>query len=295
MTLLLKVEFSECCYNNLRNFLKIRLFIHTTLPHNVDRNAWHISGGEGQAANTANRRVLVTKSDGSQYVEEIKNDLGLKRGDTAGMMARLSAQGVSAVAAAGSGAAGDVSTRQEFGRPSKGPGGRQPTAPVEAARSPYSRSSRGAVQSKLALEEDFALELLEALRGQLTSRGSKGLIGLQRQFRIMDDDGSKSLDLKEFKKAMADTHVRLKNPSDAEILFRLLGMRLLEVAHDFHITYPLVQLYDDAQLIHYRSDSMLTHDHSDISVSPPHPIIFSYPPLQHRLPLRSGLIRQHQL
>jgi Ca2+-binding EF-hand superfamily protein len=58
------------------------------------RNAWHISGGEGQAANTANRRVLVTKSDGSQYVEEIKNDLGLKRGDTAGMMARLSAQGV---------------------------------------------------------------------------------------------------------------------------------------------------------------------------------------------------------
>jgi Ca2+-binding EF-hand superfamily protein len=58
------------------------------------RNAWHISGGEGQAANSANRRVLVIKSDGSQYVEEIKNDLGLKRGDTAGMMARLNAQGV---------------------------------------------------------------------------------------------------------------------------------------------------------------------------------------------------------
>jgi len=60
------------------------------------RNAWHISGGEGAAANSANKRVLVTRADGSQYVEEIKNDLGLKQGDKAGMMARLKAQGVDA-------------------------------------------------------------------------------------------------------------------------------------------------------------------------------------------------------
>ena len=58
------------------------------------RNAWHISGGEGQAANTANRRVLVTRADGSEYVEEIKNDLGLKAGDKVGMMERLKAQNV---------------------------------------------------------------------------------------------------------------------------------------------------------------------------------------------------------
>jgi hypothetical protein len=30
------------------------------------RNAWHISGGEGQAANSANLRVLVTHADGTQ-------------------------------------------------------------------------------------------------------------------------------------------------------------------------------------------------------------------------------------
>jgi hypothetical protein len=60
------------------------------------RNAWHMSGGEGWAANTANRRVLVTRGDGSQYVEEIKNDLGLRAGDRAGMMSRLQAQGVDA-------------------------------------------------------------------------------------------------------------------------------------------------------------------------------------------------------
>jgi hypothetical protein len=58
------------------------------------RNAWHISGGEGAAANSANKRVLVTRSDGSQSVEEIKDDLGLKANDKAGMMARLRSQGV---------------------------------------------------------------------------------------------------------------------------------------------------------------------------------------------------------
>jgi Ca2+-binding EF-hand superfamily protein len=39
------------------------------------RNAWHISGGEGQAANTSNRRVLVTDSYGKQMVVEVPNDL----------------------------------------------------------------------------------------------------------------------------------------------------------------------------------------------------------------------------
>ena len=56
------------------------------------RNAWHISGGTGWAANSANRRVLATAADGSQSVQEIQNDLGLKSDDKAGMIARLRAQ-----------------------------------------------------------------------------------------------------------------------------------------------------------------------------------------------------------
>jgi Ca2+-binding EF-hand superfamily protein len=76
---------------------------YTNIGANIDnedyfelmiRNAWHISGGEGAAANSANRRVLVTRADGSEYVEEIKNDLGLRADDKAGMMDRLRAQGV---------------------------------------------------------------------------------------------------------------------------------------------------------------------------------------------------------
>ena len=78
---------------------------YTNISANIDdddyfelmiRNAWHIAGGEGAAANSANRRVLVTSTDGSQKVETITNDLGLKAEDKEGMVARLRAQGVNA-------------------------------------------------------------------------------------------------------------------------------------------------------------------------------------------------------
>lgn len=47
-------------------------------------------------------------------------------------------------------------------------------------------------------------ELAEALRAKLVTRGARGFIGLQRQFKIMDDNNSKSLDKYEFTKAMTD-------------------------------------------------------------------------------------------
>eukprot|EP00180_Rhodochaete_pulchella_P000135 Plantae.Rhodophyta-Rhodochaete_pulchella.ctg1088.p1 GENE.Plantae.Rhodophyta-Rhodochaete_pulchella.ctg1088~~Plantae.Rhodophyta-Rhodochaete_pulchella.ctg1088.p1 ORF type:complete len:133 (+),score=30.27 Plantae.Rhodophyta-Rhodochaete_pulchella.ctg1088:295-693(+) len=58
------------------------------------RNAWHISGGEGAYENTANRRVLVVHSDGTQEVVEIKNDMGIDAEDVDLMRARLEEQGV---------------------------------------------------------------------------------------------------------------------------------------------------------------------------------------------------------
>jgi hypothetical protein len=45
------------------------------------------------AANTANRRVLVTNKDGSQSVKTIEQELGLKRGDKEEMRRRLQGQG----------------------------------------------------------------------------------------------------------------------------------------------------------------------------------------------------------
>ena len=58
------------------------------------RNAWHISGGEGWSANTANKRVLVTGGDGRQRVVEVADDLGLRQGDREEAMRRLRGQGV---------------------------------------------------------------------------------------------------------------------------------------------------------------------------------------------------------
>jgi len=61
------------------------------------RNCWHLSGGKGWSENSSNLRVLVTHSDGRQSVQEIKDDLGIKAGDTQEMIRRLRAQGVDVV------------------------------------------------------------------------------------------------------------------------------------------------------------------------------------------------------
>ena len=64
------------------------------------RNAWRIAGGEGAAANTANKRVLITNKDGSQQVVTVNNELGMKQGKDQAAMAdirkRLGQQGVEA-------------------------------------------------------------------------------------------------------------------------------------------------------------------------------------------------------
>jgi len=57
------------------------------------RNAWHIPGGTGWSANTANTRVLVVTHDGTQKVVCIQNDLGLDMTDGAAVMKALHDQG----------------------------------------------------------------------------------------------------------------------------------------------------------------------------------------------------------
>jgi len=46
--------------------------------------------------------------------------------------------------------------------------------------------------------------LVEVLRQRLKARGARGIIGLGRAFRIMDDDRSRRLGPEEFEKAMQD-------------------------------------------------------------------------------------------
>ena len=56
--------------------------------------------------------------------------------------------------------------------------------------------------------------LAERLKSKLASRGARGIIGLGRQFKIMDDNGSRTLDTYEFTKAMKDYMLGF---SDSEI------------------------------------------------------------------------------
>lgn len=60
--------------------------------------------------------------------------------------------------------------------------------------------------------------VLEKFRAKLQSRGGKGIIGLQRQFKIFDDNNSKTLEFTEFLKACKDFKVDL-NQSEIKILF----------------------------------------------------------------------------
>ena len=57
-------------------------------------------------------------------------------------------------------------------------------------------------------------DLVERLRTKLASRGARGIIGLGKQFRIMDDNNSRSLDIYEFTKAVKDYMLGF---SDSEI------------------------------------------------------------------------------
>jgi hypothetical protein len=52
-------------------------------------------------------------------------------------------------------------------------------------------------------------DALEQLQTQLKARGATGIIGLQRKFKIIDDDNSKTLNMPEFKKAIRECGLNL--------------------------------------------------------------------------------------
>jgi Ca2+-binding EF-hand superfamily protein len=63
-----------------------------------------------------------------------------------------------------------------------------------------------------------AENIIEKFRAKLNERGGKGIIGLQRQFKIFDDNNTKTLELPEFTKACKDFKVDL-NQNEIKILF----------------------------------------------------------------------------
>ena len=64
-------------------------------------------------------------------------------------------------------------------------------------------------QRNLGSESHGDKELLTMFREKVRSRGARGMIGLKRAFKIMDDNDSKSLDFQEFFKAVNDYRIRI--------------------------------------------------------------------------------------
>jgi len=66
-------------------------------------------------------------------------------------------------------------------------------------------------------------ELLDRFRDRMRQRGARGILGLKRVFKIMDDDRSGYLDAQEFKKALKDYRVQV-TPEEGERLFSLFDL-----------------------------------------------------------------------
>ena len=203
------------------------------------RNAWHISGGEGQAANSSNRRVLVTHSDGRQTVEEIRNDLGLRADDRAGIIARLRAQGVDVISIDTKGGsdvesgakfvdgageeASKIKSLEELAKERKNKSVENSAStssidpkmldPTYKAPNARTQSTNNGMNIPLGLQN-----VLERLKAILKERGAHGYIGLQRKFKSIDKDGNRVLDFQEFKSGMVEMNLHLA-PADYRALF----------------------------------------------------------------------------
>ena len=237
------------------------------------RNAWHMSGGIGAAANSANKRVLVTHEDGSQEVVEVQNDLGVADGDSSALLRRLKQQGVEATQVTTSSGVNLMATNSKAANSNKQlflarlkaeetskldrPAPMSPNS-LEKARSAGRKSHSDAFSSSLGslicggsggatdrrepppqhannvfnsanspLKANHSAHhssemshgvkaLVKKLKQALCDHGARGFHGLQRKFRILDDDNNGKLSQGEFKKginelglAIAESEIRL--------------------------------------------------------------------------------------
>jgi hypothetical protein len=71
-----------------------------------------------------------------------------------------------------------------------------------------------------AARTDNPQNLLALFKDKLKARGARGMIGLKRLFKMMDDDGSMTLSIPEFGKACKDFKIGISD-ENVPILFQL--------------------------------------------------------------------------
>ena len=69
------------------------------------------------------------------------------------------------------------------------------------------RKMQAAEQSKRSVPFVSDEALLNKVRERIKARGARGIIGIGKSFKIMDDDGSGALDINEFTKALSSYRI----------------------------------------------------------------------------------------
>lgn len=76
---------------------------------------------------------------------------------------------------------------------------------------PYLHEKNRQAMEAASLRHDSPQSLLKLFKDKLRARGARGMIGLQRIFKIMDDDESGTLSLREFTKACKDFRIGISD------------------------------------------------------------------------------------
>ena len=90
--------------------------------------------------------------------------------------------------------------------------------PQQESADPYLQEKARREAKSAASRSDNPQSLLALFKDKLKARGSRGMIGLQRLFNMMDDDGSKTLSMPEFAKACKDFKIGISE-ENVPILF----------------------------------------------------------------------------
>ena len=69
------------------------------------------------------------------------------------------------------------------------------------------RKQQAAAQSSSQFKYTTDEELIDRVRQRIKSRGARGILGIGKSFKIMDDDGSGALDINEFAKALSSYRI----------------------------------------------------------------------------------------
>ena len=57
------------------------------------------------------------------------------------------------------------------------------------------------------------------MKDKLAARGVRGIVAVQRRFKIMDDDNSGTINPEEFKKAMRECNIQLSEEVQLDLIF----------------------------------------------------------------------------